>query len=429
MKLLFRLAFLVAGVAHAAESPPPLPPSSLLVAIPPGAKQSVRFDFQFVNVAQVLQVIYGEALKTPYVLAPTVLTDQRTVSFRYDANKGDLRGFLEAFLDTLGMQVQSRGGVDFVTPKPKQDDLESDAEKEVVVYRPKYRNVDYLSTLLRPLFPRGLTLNRSVAAPVGMKVASNPPAGSAAAMVDQNSDTLVFSGTAKEVALLNKLMPQIDVPVGEVAVRAVAYEVATTAGEGSAFQLALNLLGGKLALSLGPAGVLSNAIRFKNNTIDAVFSALAEDSHFKVINSPNLRIRSGETGRLTVGQKVPVLGAVSYPQGAGQAVQSVEYQSSGVIFELSPTVKESSIDVTVSQQISDFVKTTTGVNSSPTLNTREVTSSVTMSDGEVILLGGLRMSKDTSSSSGLSFLPRSLDTTAHERSESEILLVLQVSRI
>lgn len=395
----------------------------------PAAKSAARFDFQFVQVAQVLQVIYGEALRSPYVLAPEVLTDQRTVSFRYDATKGDLRTFLGAFLDTLGMQMQSRAGVDFVTLKPKPDEARADEEKEVTVYRPKYRNVAYLSTLLRPLFPRGLTLNRSVNAPEGVKVGNNPPAGTAAAMVDQTSDTLVFAGTPKEVAILNKLLPQLDVPGGEVAVRAVAYEVATTKSEGSAFQLALNLLGGKLALGLGPAGVLPNAIRFKNNTIDAVFSALAEDSRFKVINSPNLRIRSGETGRLTVGQKVPVLGAVSYPQGSGQAVQSVEYQSSGVIFELRPTVKESSIDITVSQQISDFVKTTTGVNGSPTLNTREVTSSVTMADGEMILLGGLKMSKDTNSSSGMSFLPRFLDTTTHETSESEILLVLQLIRI
>ncbi|SOZ35593.1 type II secretion system protein GspD [Cupriavidus neocaledonicus] len=428
MRRLFTLILLVAGAVNAAELPPPIP-ASLSGTTVPAAKSPARFDFQFVQVAQVLQVIYGEAIKTPYVLAPDVLTDQRTVSFRYDASSGDLRAFLGAFLDTLGMQAQSRGGVDFVTMKPKPDELRADEEKEVTVYRPKYRNVSYLSTLLRPIFPRGLTLNRSVTAPEGAKVMSNPPPGSAAAMVDQDSDTLVFAGTAKEVTMLNKLLPQLDVPGGEVAVRAVAYEVATTKEQGSAFQLALNLLGGKLSLGLGPAGVLPNAVRFTNNTIDAVFSALSDDSRFKVINSPNLRIRSGETGRLNVGQKVPVLGAVSYPQGAGQAVQSVEYQASGVIFELRPTVREGSIDITVTQQISDFVKTTTGVNNSPTLNTREVTSSVTMQDGEMILLGGLKMRKDTITSSGMSFLPRFLDTTSHQESESEILLVLQLNRI
>lgn len=430
MRRLITLLLLVAGVAEAGELaavPQAVAPMGL-----PATRAPARFDFQFVQVAQVLQVIYGEALKSPYVLAPDVLTDQRMVSFRYDATKGDLREFLGVFLDTLGMQMQRRSGVDFVSVKPKPDEQQPEEEKEVVVYRPKYRNVTYLSGLLRPLFPRGLTLNRAISAPEAVRAASigsSPPASSAAAMVDQNSDTLVFAGTAKEAAMLNKLLPQLDVPGGEVAVRAVAYEVSTTKDHGSAFQLALNLLGGKLSLSLGPGGVLGNAIRLSNSTVDAVFSVLSEDSRFHVINSPNLRIASGQSGRLVVGQKVPVLGAVSYPQGGGQAVQSVEYQSSGVIFEVTPTVKENSIDVRVVQQISDFVKTTTGVNNSPTLNTREVTSSVTLADGEMIMLGGLKMDKDTRTRSGLSFLPRFLDSASDSNSESEILVVLQVTRI
>lgn len=432
MKRLLTLLLFAAGVAQAAEFPvlPPLPPANVSGSVLP-MKAPVSFSFQFAQVAQVLQVIYGEALKTPFVLAPDVLTDQRVVSFRYDASKGDLRPFLRQFLDSLGMQMQTRDGVDFVSMKPKPEDQRADEDRDVMVYRPKFRSVSYLNTMLRPLFPRGLTQNRAVSAPDSLKVgsAANPPVGSAAALVDQNTDVLLFAGTEKEAAMLRKLLPQLDVPGGEVAVRAVAYEVATTKDQGSAFQLALNLLGGKLSMSLGPAGVLTNAVRFTNNTIDAVFSALAEDSRFHVINSPNLRIASGEAGRLVVGQKVPVLGAVSYPQGAGQAVQSVDYQSSGVIFEVTPIVKQDSIALKVMQQISDFVKTTTGVNNSPTLNTREVSTSVTLSDGEMVMMGGLKMSKDTRTRSGLAFLPRFLDTTMDSDSDSEILLVLQVQKI
>ncbi|MEB0284896.1 hypothetical protein, partial [Sphingomonas sp. 10B4] len=33
-----------------------------------------RFDFQSICVAQVIQLIYSEALKTPYVLDPEILT-------------------------------------------------------------------------------------------------------------------------------------------------------------------------------------------------------------------------------------------------------------------------------------------------------------------------------------------------------------------
>lgn len=124
-----------------------------------------------------------------------------------------------------------------------------------------------------------------------------------------------------------------------------------------------------------------------------------------------------------------MLGALSYPQGAGQAVQSVEYRSSGVIFDVRPVVKESIIDLDITQQLSNFVKTTTGVNNSPTLTKRELKTKVGMEDGDVIVLGGLTESKDTNTRDGLSFLPRFLHTTGYEQSSSEILLVLQVQRV
>ncbi|MDR3396631.1 MAG: hypothetical protein P4M06_03635, partial [Pandoraea sp.] len=130
-----------------------------------------------------------------------------------------------------------------------------------------------------------------------------------------------------------------------------------------------------------------------------------------------------------VGQKVPILKSVSYPRGGGEPVQSVEYHSSGVIFELSPTVKDRIIDLRVTQQISDFVKTTTGVNNSPTLNTREVSTEISLHDGDVILMGGLTTNKSTDNRTGLAFLPRFLDSHSDATSNTEILLMLQVERV
>jgi general secretion pathway protein D len=390
--------------------------------------KGVRFDFQSINVAQVLQLIYSEALKTAYVLDPDVLSDSRLVSFRYEDSKGDLRVFLRTFLDSLGYSLESRGDVDFVAKAKLQE--KSEAEQDAFIYRPKFREVSYLARLLSPLFKGSFSVNRSIATPEGAKVQNNVPDGSAASLVDQSADTLVFSGTEKEIEKLKKLLPQVDFAIGEILVRGVVYEVTTSDNDGSAFQLALNLLGGKFTFGLGGAINASGSfLRFKNNTIDAVFSALSGDSRFKVVSSPSLRIRSGATGRFSVGQEVPVLGALSYPQGAGQAVQSVEYRSSGVIFDLHPQVRDAVVDLSISQQLSNFVNTTTGVNKSPTLIKRAVETAVSMADGDIIVLGGLTENKETGSSSGFSFLPSFLRSKQADKSRSEILLILQMSKI
>jgi len=391
------------------------------------AVKPVKFDFRSVNVAQVVQLIYGEVLTSPYVLDPEVLNDARIVSFRYSSDKGDLRAFVGTFLDSLGYTVQAQGGIDFITRRPEPEKREPVIEQEGFVYRPQYRDVHYLARLLAPLFQGAFSVNGSVASnAVGTD--KSVQEGSATAMLDQSADVLVFTGTEKEIDRLRALLPQVDFQRGEVAVRGLVYEVNTTDKEGSAFGLMASLLGGKLQAGVGAINPVSSFLRFKNTALDAVYSVLSQDSRFRVMSSPSLRIRSGAQGTFSVGQDVPVLGAVSYTS-TGQAVQSVEYRSSGVIFNILPTVRESVIDLTVDQQLSNFAQTTTGVNGSPTLTKRALKTSVGLQDGDLIVLGGLTENKESDTRDGPSFLPRFLHTTGKENSQSEILLVLQVQRL
>ena len=144
-----------------------------------------------------------------------------------------------------------------------------------------------------------------------------------------------------------------DFALGEIAIRGVVYEVGTSEKDGSAFGLLASLLSGKVSLGIGATDPIGSFIRFKNTTLDGVYSALSQDSRFKVMSSPSLRIRSGSSGTFSVGQDVPVLGSVSYANN-GQAVQNVEYRSSGVILTIQPTVREGVIDLNIDQQLSNL---------------------------------------------------------------------------
>lgn len=407
----FLLLMILSFSAHAADAP-------------------VKFELDGVPVSQVLRVIYSEALKTPYVLAPDVLADVRPVSFRYSSSYGSVKSFLSDFLDAMGYRVDHLGAVDYVRAKPAGHSLE--AEKDVFVYRPKFRDGSYLAELLGPLFSGQFTVKRVIAAAPGdvAKGASVPP-GSAAALVDRSADMLVFSGQVQEVAKLQKLLVQVDVPAGEVVIKGMVYEVQTGKDDASAFQLAMSLLNGKLGVNIGaPAVALaSGSLSFTGASFSAVVSALSSDSRFKVVSSPSARVRSGSMARFTVGQDVPILGDVTFPQGSGAAVQSVKYQSSGVIFQVTPKVRDSVVDVDLSQQMSSFVNTTSGVNNSPTLTKRQMDTSVSIPDGDVIVLGGLTENKDSASSSGLSFLPSFFRSKVDSEQKTEILLFLQVTKI
>lgn len=404
-----------------------------LAANVPTLAKLTKFDFHSVNVASVVQLVYSEALHESYVIDPEVLTDLRTVSFRFEGEQHDVPAFVTAFFDSLGLKVTRRGRIDFVSKKPAPI-VAPGKEAEVFIYRPRFRDGAYLVELLSPLVSGNFTAKRAVhGSIVGENSGTDKvaPAGSAAASVDRRTDTLVFMGSSEDVEKLKKVLPQVDQPVGDVLVRGVLYEVQTDEKDGSAFGLALNLLRSSVRLGVGPLNTSPGEafISLKKNSIEAVLSVLASDSRFKAISKPMLRVTSGGSGRFTVGQDVPVLGSVSYP-GAGQApVQSVTYQSSGVIYDIQPVVHDGAIDVSVMQQTSNFVVTSTGVAGSPTLIKRELKSNLSLTDGEIAVMGGLRDSKEARSSEGLSFLPAFMRTKSGDKSGVEILLILQVTRL
>jgi general secretion pathway protein D len=403
--------------------------SALAFAAPGPQVDAPRFDFRSVTVSAVIGLLYADALKTPYVIDPVVLKDERLVSFRFDSSKGDIRVFWRSFLDSLGYVVTQRGGADFISEK-KKDDV-ADADEQLFVYRPMHRPVSYLVDLLQAGFkPGSFGVQRSIKpGSPGEKVPTDAPSGSAAASINVDSDVVMFHGSAKDVQRFRSILPMVDSPVGEVVVKAIVYEVTTGRSDASAFALAVSVLGGRLGVSVGASEALSNALTIKTGSVQAALSALQGDSRFKAVSTPTLRVKSGQRAQLMVGQDVPTLSSVSYPQGSAVPVQSVEYRSSGVILSLSPLVRQASIDVQVDQQISDFARTESGVNNSPTLTKRSLSTTVGMMDGDLIVLGGLTQDRDSSSNSGHSFLPKFMRSASSSDSRTEVLLLLQVSRV
>ncbi len=417
------------------------------------AAPDASFDLDGQSVASIMRVVYVEAFRErAYFFDPAVLQDQRPISFRYSPKDGDFRTFLAGFLRSIGYSMEQRNGADFIRPIPQAErpSIAEDPNMDVFYYKPRYRDGSYLVEVLTPLFKGKFTSQRVVSAPatagpstavgtnsgatVGSGASSGStqpvvPSGSALAQVERSIDQLIFAGSPKEVAVLKALLPQVDTDVGQVIVSGALYEVQTGEHRGSALSLAGSLLSGRLKISLGSAVAADNFASFKVADMTGIMQALDTDSRFKVLSSPQVRVASGRSATFIVGEEVPVLGAVTYPQGGSSPVQSVDYRSSGVIFSITPDIHDAAIDVRVDQQVSSFVNTTTGVNNSPTLTKRQLSTNVTMADGDVVVIGGLRNDKDSVASSGLSFLPSFFKANTSDQSHSEILLFLQLKKL
>jgi hypothetical protein len=406
----------------------------VVLSLPAVAAQPASFDLSAVPVGQAVALYYKEVSRGPYVVCGDVLSDARLVSVRAEGNVLDRAG-MDALLRAYDYEAVKRDGVTVVCKRSVG--LPVPAAVEPFLYRAKHRDAGYLVDLLAPMVT-GTFANRRQAQAVGMPgrdaaVMQPPagqtatgisPAGGVASQAAAGDDYIVFSGTRAEVRKLESLLAQVDTASGEVVVKAYMYEVGKSSTDASALRLVLDALKGKLEISTG-ADLLANLVRFRSGSVDLVASALATDGRFKVVTAPFVRLRSGKTARFVSGDQRSVLGSIVTSQGTTQ--QSYDRLESGTILEVSPVVRADTVDVDLFQQVSSFVPGGSA-GQPPTLNKRELRTSLSMQDGEVVVLAGLNDSKNDGNSTGLRFLPFALGK-ASSTSSSELVLVLEMKRL
>ena len=371
-----------------------------------------------------IQLAQEDIFRRQYALPPELASDTRPVTLDLSLT-GDQKKQREEYvrwLRQLNISVETRNGVDhYRSFKPVA------APEKLVswVYTPFNRSPAYLAAVLSGATGRSSQASSESAS--GSSSGSLSGSVSSGSFLSGEGDSLVFRGTSSELVRLKELVPLVDVPAQGVVVTGYIYEVQTGSSEGSGLALAAKLLSGRFGVSMGTSSSMGNYISFSSGTLNAMYELFRTDNRFKVVSAPQLRMDSGKEATFSVGEQVPVLGSVSYEDG--KAVQSVTYRDSGVIFKVKPVITSSRISLNVNQQLSNFVKTDTGVNDSPTLLKREVDTSLTLKDGDIVLLGGLAENKDSQASTGLSFLPKSWSQKSDEKSRTDMVILLQVKKV
>ncbi|HDR1022985.1 TPA: type II secretion system protein GspD [Pasteurella multocida] len=361
--------------------------------------KNVDFKLDSVPLPKAIYMIYDEVLERPYMLSPRLVQDTRLISFKV-TQKDDFNQFIMRYFKNLNVKVYTKNGVDYL------DYVEPTVTRQSFVYTPVYRNAEYLAGLIKYNVPGENNFSVSAAA-----------------------DKLVYYGTPEEIARVKSVLKSADTKGGEIVVTGYVFEVQTKETEGSGINLLAKLLSGKLGLSIGIKQNYENFITINAGNLDAMIELFKTDTRFQVVSSPTLRVKSGSVGNFSVGSDVPVLGNVTYDKD-GRPVQSIEYRSSGVIFNIEPVVKKNSIDLKIQQQLSNFVKTETGVNSTPTLIKRDLVTDVSLKSGDVVVLGGLAQNKLNGTNTGFSFLPDGWFTgKSNSNEKTDIVILLQVKTI
>lgn len=234
-------------------------------------------------------------------------------------------------------------------------------------------------------------------------------------VVNRQSNQLIFSGTASQYGEIRPLLIQLDQPPAEVLIEVTVAEVTLDDSNQYGMQFFLDSLGDETVsgdfnnTGLGLGGAGSN-LTLTSGNVNAALNFFAQNNKVNILSTPRLTARSGGAAQIQVGQDVPIVTsqrAASQQDGVGgtDVLQSVAYRSTGVLLSIEPIVfGDNRVDLTVVQEVSSAIATDTSSISSPTISNRNVTTQLSLEDGQTAVLAGLMSSNITVDEDGAPIL-------------------------
>ena len=265
-------------------------------------------------------------------------------------------------------------------------------------------------------------------------------------IADVRSNSIVVSGTRDDLRLLHDLIDKVDVVLPQVRVEVVIAEVTLTSNDSSGITaLGMTVTNGKLTgvngtLFGGAGGVTGigggSAVLAPNGTLTGIVNLGTSTSPTKndlqVLSVPAITTSHNKEATIFVGESRPVITGTQSTAGTAGLVASstVSQRDIGIQLRVLPLIgKDGSVQLQVTQQVEDVLGSVTiDGNDQPVIGRRSTDSFVSAMSGEIIVLGGLQRSNDTTTKNRLGPIPiigDLLGGSSKTKTRTELLIFLR----
>jgi general secretion pathway protein D len=137
----------------------------------------------------------------------------------------------------------------------------------------------------------------------------------------------------------------------------------------------------------------------------AILDALHTVTGVKVLSNPSLVVVNNQAATLQVGDVVPVsTGSATVLTTSNTVVNTIDYRNTGIILRVSPRINvNGNVRLDVEQEISN-VSPQTATSLTPTVSERKVKSSISVANGQTVLLAGLISEQQNTERNGIPVL-------------------------
>lgn len=164
----------------------------------------------------------------------------------------------------------------------------------------------------------------------------------------------------------------------------------------------------------------------------AVLNAVKQDTGSNVLSTPSIMTMDNEPATFLSGQEIPISTGEALGANNVNPFRTIERKDVGVKLEVTPQVNEGEeIRLKIRQEISSIAGPVSSTSSELVTNKREIETTVSVKDGDIIVLGGLVQQDETTSVEkvpllgDIPILGRAFRNDVRNRSETNLMIFLR----
>ncbi len=128
----------------------------------------------------------------------------------------------------------------------------------------------------------------------------------------------------------------------------------------------------------------------KNGLFGAIINAVQQDNKSNILSTPSITTLDNQEAKLLVGQEVPITTGEQLGQNFDNAFRTVQRQNVGIQLDVKPQINAGgTVKLFIRQEVSSIAGPVSNNASDLILNKREIQTTVTIDDGQIVALGGL----------------------------------------
>jgi general secretion pathway protein D len=257
---------------------------------------------------------------------------------------------------------------------------------------------------------------------------------------DINNNSVVVYASAQDYRPVERALMVLDRPQLQVAIEATVAEVTLNDAMNygvQAFLSSQGAPGGSLINVTTPlpiAGTPGSNVLFPTANLQVILNALQTITDVRVLSSPSLVVVDNQPAVLQVGDTVPVTtsSATSVVSAGAPIVNQMSYVDTGIILRVIPRVhSNATVTLDVEQVVSQVKDDASAVTLTPTISQRRVKSTVSVANGQTVILAGLINEQRTNGGAGLPgiagvpLIGGLLGNVAHSLQRTEIIVFIR----